>query len=498
VLIETFLLGTGARVLDEVRLKRTHAALYKGRPRGEGWSARSWEQPRIVMVKTATVIGLGKLGAPLAACLAAKGLRVLGFDSDAQKLEALRAGRAPVFETGLEALIRENQDTLSATSSIAEGVANSDITFIVVGTPSEPSGGFSLQYVLPVCEVIGQALREKNEFHVVVLTSTVLPGTTGGPVKDKLEAASGKKCGRDFGLCYSPEFIALGSVIRDFLNPDFVLIGESDSRSGDVLQALYARVCESKPSVARMDFANAEITKLAVNTYVTTKISFANMLARICERVPGGNVDVVTAALGLDSRIGAKYLKGAVSYGGPCFPRDNHALAALANQVGAPADLAQATDQFNRAQVKWLAALVVQNAPRGAAVGILGLTYKPQTDVVEEAVGFLLAQELVRDGFRVSSFDPAGMANARRTLEESVQFTSSADECIARSEVIVIATPWKEFLEIPSEKWAAAMGENEKTVIDCWRALKLDTRSSGVRYIALGLDSAAAGMPVGR
>jgi len=436
------------------------------------------------MLKTAAVIGLGRLGAPLAACLASKGMRVIGVDADGQKVEALQAGRAPVAETGLEALIRENRGRLGATASIEDAVAASEITFIVVGTPSEPSGGFSLRHVLPVCEAIGRALKTKSEFHIVVLTSTVLPGMTAGPVKSKLEELSGKKCGSDFGLCYSPEFIALGSVIHDFMNPDFVLIGESDARSGGILQDLYQNVCDSKLGVARMNFANAEITKLAVNTYVTTKISFANMLARICERVPGGNVDIVTAALGLDTRIGGKYLKGAVGYGGPCFPRDNHALAALAREIGAPADLAQATDQFNRAQVQWLASLVEQHTASGSFVGILGLTYKPQTDVVEEAVGFLLAQELISRGIRVNAFDPVGMENARLALAESVQFAASAEECIRLSQLIVVATPWKEFLDIPAEKWSGAGAE--KTVVDCWRALKLDDKTAGVRYIGLG------------
>lgn len=436
------------------------------------------------MVKTATVIGLGKLGAPLAACLASKGLRVIGVDADPQKVEALRAGRAPISETGLESLIGANRERLSATASVEDAVAASEITFIVVGTPSEPSGGFSLRHVLPVCEAIGRALRTKNEFHIVVLTSTVLPGMTGGPVKSKLEEVSGKKCGRDFGLCYSPEFIALGSVIHDFLNPDFVLIGESDARTGGILQELYQHVCDSKPAIARMNFANAEITKLAVNTYVTTKISFANMLARICERVPGGNVDIVTGALGLDTRIGGKYLKGAVGYGGPCFPRDNHALAALAREVGAPADLAQATDQFNRAQVQWLAALVEQHTASGGSVGILGLTYKPQTDVVVEAVGFLLAQELIKRGFRVNAFDPAGMPNARLALGDSLEFAASAEACIRLSDLIVVATPWKEFIELPAEKWSGA--DREKTVVDCWRALKLSDKTAGIRYIGLG------------
>jgi UDPglucose 6-dehydrogenase len=195
-------------------------------------------------------------------------------------------------------------------------------------------------------------------------------------------------------MCYNPEFIALGSVIRDFLNPDFVLIGESDERSGQVLEGIYRQVCENDPPIVRMNFINAELTKLAVNTFVTTKISFANMLARICERLPGADVDVVTRALGLDSRIGAKYLKGAVSYGGPCFPRDNLALIATARKVGAPADIAEATDRFNRWQVGWLADLVWAYLPEGGVVGILGLAYKPNTDVVEESVGLLLAGEL--------------------------------------------------------------------------------------------------------
>src|SRR5262249_32804959 len=207
------------------------------------------------------------------------------------------------------------------------------------------------------CEAIGRALRAKQRFHLVVLTSTVMPGTTGGPVRAALEEASGKRVGQDFGLCYGPEFIALGSVIRDFLNPDFVLIGESDLRSGAMLESLYKEVCENDPPVARMNLVNAEITKLSINSYVTTKISFANMLARICEKLPEADVDVVTAALGLDSRIGTKYLKGAVSYGGPCFPRDNRAFAALARQLDAPADLPEATDPFNRAQARVLAAL---------------------------------------------------------------------------------------------------------------------------------------------
>jgi UDPglucose 6-dehydrogenase len=436
------------------------------------------------MSMKACVIGLGKLGSPLAACLASKGLTVVGVDNDPLKVSAINQGKPSVHEPGLEELLAHTNGRLTAASDVEAAIRETDISFIVVSTPSDPAGGFSLRYVEPVCHAIGRALAAKTTYHVVCLTSTVMPGTTGGPVREMLEKASGKRVGADFGLCYSPEFIALGSVIRDFLNPDMLLIGESDTRAGDFLQSLYAQVCENKPALARMSFVNAEVTKLAVNTYVTTKISYANMLARICEQLPGANVDVITSALGLDTRIGPKYLKGALSYGGPCFPRDNLALAQLARQLGVPPDLAQTVDRFNRAQVSWLADLVQQQT-KGTA-GILGLTYKAGTDVVEEAAGFLLAKELVSRGVKVLAFDPAYGQNSRGAALEKLCFASSALDCIQESDVVVLATAWPEFGTITAKKWARN-GNDKRTVIDCWRAVKFLREEPGVHYLALGL-----------
>ena len=438
------------------------------------------------MTMKVCVIGLGKLGAPLAACLAAKGLTVVGVDNDPGKVEALNRGKPPVNEPGLGQLLAQADGRLSATPDIAEAVAQTDFTFIVVATPSEAHGGFSLRYVEPVCRTIGGALARKKDHHVVVLTSTVMPGTTASTVRDLLEKPSGKKMGPDFGLCYNPEFIALGSVIRDFLNPDMVLIGESDARAGDRLQSVYEQICENEPSFARMSFVNAEVTKLAVNTYMTTKISYANMLARICERLPGSNVDVITTALGQDTRIGSKYLKGAVSYGGPCFPRDNLALAHLARRLGVSPDLAQAVDRFNRSQIPWLADLVQRWTQRTA--GILGLTYKAGTDVVEEAAGFLLARELGGRGVPVLAFDPAyAKDKPPPTVHDNVRFAESASVCIEGSDVVVLTTSWPEFSAIPREQWVSRNSHGPRTVIDCWRAVKFLHDEPGVHYLGLGL-----------
>ena len=431
-----------------------------------------------------SVMGLGKLGSPLAACFAARGFRVCAVDVDARKVDAVNRGIPPVHEPELAELLQESKGRLRATEDAEEAVRDSEVTFIVVGTPSEPSGGFSLRYVLPLCEAIGRALRAKQGFHLVVLTSTVMPGSTSGEVKDTLEKASGKLCGQDFGLCYSPEFIALGTVIRDFYYPDFLLIGESDPRSGELLADIYGRVCKNSPAIARMNFVNAEITKLAVNTYITTKISYANMLARLCEKLPGADANVVTGALGLDSRIGKKYLKGAVSYGGPCFPRDNRAMAALAAHVGAASDLPEATDRFNRAQIQRLAELVKSHHGGDGAIGILGLTYKPNTDVVEESFGLLLALELSSANLPVVVYDPSADREQVASRARALRFAGSALECIESANVVVLATPWQEFLEIPAENWARH--GSPRAVIDCWRVLDHLEGLDGVRYVRLG------------
>jgi UDPglucose 6-dehydrogenase len=443
--------------------------------------------------RTLAVVGLGKLGAPMVACFASKGFDVVGVDVDPAKVEAIAGGRAPVFEPGLDELVSEHRDRISSTTDVKAAVARADLTFLVVATPSDDAGGFSLQYVLPACDTIGRALRDKDGYHVVVLTSTVLPGVTGGAVRDALEQASGKRCGEDFGLCYSPEFIALGSVIRDFLNPDFLLVGESNDRAGEILESVYRQTIDTTAPVARMNFVNAELAKLSVNTFVTTKIAYANMLARICERLPEADVDVVTDAIGLDTRIGRKYLRGTISYGGPCFPRDNVALAMFARYLGAPAFIAEATDLANRDGISRLADLVESRLPEDGAATVLGLSYKPNTDVVEESPGLLLLAELIARGVDAVGYDPAGNANAARAHDGDGRLRDSLDDAVSTADVIVIATAWDEFRELDPS--VLEREGQSRVVIDCWRLLARERFEHAVDYVVLGqgeLSSEAA------
>ncbi|RKY38797.1 MAG: UDP-glucose/GDP-mannose dehydrogenase family protein, partial [Candidatus Omnitrophota bacterium] len=271
-------------------------------------------------IDSISVVGLGKLGLCMAACFASKGYKVVGIDIDKNKIDLINRGINPIQETGLTRLIQKYKENLKATSDYEEAILNSQITFIVVATPSEADGSFSNEQLEEALKKIGLILKKKKQYHLVVITSTVMPGTTEHVGRYILEEASGKKCGKDFGLAYNPEFIALGSVIHDFLNPDFVLIGEMNKKDGDILVKIYENICENTLRFARMNPINAEIAKISLNCYITTKITFANFLGAICEKVPGANAEVITQALGLDSRIGSKYLKPGLGYGGPCFP----------------------------------------------------------------------------------------------------------------------------------------------------------------------------------
>jgi len=227
-----------------------------------------------------------------------------------------------------------------------------------------------------------------------------------------LERASGRVVGTSLGLCYSPEFIALGSVIRDMTNPDMILIGESDPRSGDRLAEISAGICENTPMIMRMSLPTAEVAKIAVNSFVTTKISYANMVSEICEALPGADAEDALRAIGMDSRIGQKYLRPATPYGGPCFPRDSVAVAALARSLGTSADISEATERINSRQMGRILDKVLAELPAGGRVGILGLAYKPNTAVIDGSTGVALAQLLLGEGPAANCLRPSRHASS--------------------------------------------------------------------------------------
>ena len=434
-----------------------------------------------------SIIGLGKLGSPMVAVFAEKGYSVIGLDINPSFVEALSKGRAPVDEPGLQDMIDRNRERISATMDYQDAVQNSDITFIIVPTPSGTNHLFSNRYVIDSLEHIGKALRIKPGYHCVVVTSTVMPGSTGGELRKVLEAAAGRRVGPELGLCYNPEFIALGTVIRDMLRPDMILIGESDPRAGQMLEDIYKNSTESNPQIQRMNFVNAELTKIAVNTFVTTKISYANMIADMCDHLPGADAGVVNSAVGTDSRIGRRYLKSGMGYGGPCFPRDNKAFAAFGRMIGARCDLAEATDRINDHQLMRLQGAVEGAAAPGATVAILGLSYKQDSGVIEAAQGVMLAQLLSNNGYRVVTFDPRANAAASAVLGPAVAMVDSAAPAIQQADVVVITTPWEVFKEISLDQLQE--DGRRRTVIDPWRILSPEAAEGAARHLVLGVGS---------
>lgn len=429
-----------------------------------------------------SVIGLGKLGSPLAAILASKGHSVIGVDINPEFVNKINSGIAPVPEPCLQELISTHQTRLRATLDYEEAVLGSDVTFVIVPTPSGKDGLFSNAYLLKALETIGHSLAKKTGYHVVVITSTVTPGSTDGEIREMLEASSNRSVGTDLGLCYNPEFIALGTVIRNMLYPDMILIGESDKKAGDLLEEIYRTTCENAPPVRRMNLVNAEIAKISINTFVTTKISYANMLSDICDQLPGGDVNVVTDAIGLDTRIGPKYLKAAVAFGGPCFPRDNIALAAFARKIGARADIAEATQEINNYQNERLLNVVEKQA-KSKKISILGLSYKPGTYVVEESQGIHLANQLSSQGYEVSVYDPMALDEARKTLNSNIKISTSVQDCLDQSDTILIMIPWPEF-----SREITPQTLQSKVVVDCWRLLSQEEFENTCKLIYLGCN----------
>jgi FkbM family methyltransferase len=279
-----------------------------------------------------------------------------------------------------------------------------------------------------------------------------------------LEEASGKKHEKDFRICYSPEFIALGSVVRDILQPDFVLIGESCSRTGEFLAKIYRDIVGPHVPIERMNFVSAEITKLALNCYVTLKISYANMLGQVCDSIPGADAPKVCKALGNDGRIGSRYLVPATAYGGPCFPRDNRAFS---NVVGPLEVMPQVVDAINRRQTVRIGSIVLKALSFGERVAVLGLAYKPGTPVVEESAGVAIAEFLAdRIADRMLTqpivWDPLALDHAQQVLGDKVEYGESLATTLRTADVIVVMLPCSEFVEMPPPELV------KTTVIDLW------------------------------
>jgi len=417
------------------------------------------------------VVGLGRLGLPIAACYASRGFSVVGIDSDPTCREAILSGTIPGIEPGLKDLLEAYPFPIG--DNIARAVLESDITLVIVSTPANPIGSLALDDVKVVTSSIGLALRDKETYHLVVLISTVTPGTCRRVLIPLLEKISGKSQGKDFGFCYCPEFLALGETIRTIFSPNFILIGKTDDRSELTMRAVYGKFFGglSTPRIVADTLENVEIAKMALNAYVTTKIVFANMLALLCEDYAGAHVDRVTEIMSLDPRVSPKSFRAGGLAGGFCFPRDTKALATL---LPGHALLSSVCTENANAARNVITRMLNTISPRFERVGLLGLSYKPGVESSVQSFGMALAYYLPYN-YSVIAHDPYVTEVPR-----SVELVSTPLEVIRRSEIVILAMPWPQYKSLASEC-------ETHIVIDPWRFWEHSEFDRRVRYIPLGI-----------
>ena len=335
---------------------------------------------------------------------------------------------------------------------------------------------------------IGKALNQKVSYHVTIIKSTVVPGTTQNTVKPILEKESKKAVGEGFGLCMNPEFLRQGSAFQDTINADRVVIGSFDKRSGDVLEDLYKDFYSEKlPPIIRTSLSTAELIKYASNSMLATKISFINTIANICEKIPGADVKVVATAMGLDKRIGPLFLDAGLGYGGSCFPKDVKALIACSKGLGYDPELLDSVEQVNKTQplkAVWFCRELLGSLV-DKKIAILGLAFKPDTDDMREARVIPIINQLLKEGARVVAYDPVAMPIAKKLFANKIGFVSSALKCINGADACIVVTEWEEFKRLTPEDFTKNL--KQPILIDGRRIFDPDIFKTKLKFVALGL-----------
>lgn len=422
---------------------------------------------------------------------ASKGYNVIASDVDEKKIGGINLGIPPFHEPGLQAKLSESIQRGNLKGIIGQTdqvILETDLTFVAVGTPSKTDGSIDLKYVESAACNIGKALEKKDSYHVAVIKSTVVPGTTQNVVKPILEKESKKKCGISFGLCMNPEFLRQGSAFQDTINADRVVIGSCDKRSGDTLENLYRGFYDAHmPELIRTTLSTAELIKYASNAMLATKISFINTIANICEQIPGADVKVVARAMGLDKRIGPLFLDAGLGYGGSCFPKDLKALIARSKSLGYDAELLDSVEKVNRKQPLKAVQFCRRQLGdlRAKKIAILGLAFKPDTDDMREARVIPIVSELLKEGAIVVTYDPIAIPIARTIFGDRISYASTALDCLKDSDACIIVTEWDEFKKLTPDDYKSNM--KQPVLIDGRRIYDPKVFATKLRFTAIGL-----------
>jgi UDPglucose 6-dehydrogenase len=438
-----------------------------------------------------SVIGVGYVGLCTAVGLASRGYSVIACDIEVEKINKINQGIPPFFEPGIQEKLSE-----CIRSGMLKGLANetdravveTDFTYVAVGTPSKPDGSIDLTYIESVALNIGKALKQKNGYHITIIKSTVVPGTTQNVVLPLLERESGKKCDVDFGLCMNPEFLRQGSAFQDTLNADRVVIGSHDKQAGDKLEALYRDFYSIHvPPIIQTTLSTAELIKYASNAMLATKISFINTIANICEKIPGTDVKVVAEVMGLDKRIGPQFLDAGLGYGGSCFPKDVKALIACSEAFDYTPELLVATENVNKYQPLKAVEFCRQQLGtlKDKQIAVLGLAFKPDTDDLREARAIPIIAQLLAEGACIVAYDPVAFPTANVIFKNSIRYADSVVGCLKGADCCILVTEWSEFKKLTPDFFKAHM--KQAILIDGRRIYDPQIFNKKLIFSAIGL-----------
>lgn len=390
------------------------------------------------------VVGSGYVGLSVSVGFANKDNPVTCVDVDEEKVEKINRGEPPIYEESLEELLNEalEKNLIRATTDLDEGMKNASIVFLTVGTPMKEDGSIDLSMLKKATEEAGKVLRKKDDYCVIAVKSTVVPCVTEEKVISILEEESGKKAGKDFGVCMNPEFLREGSAVSDFLNPDRIIIGQLDEKSGDLLKSLYEDDFDAP--ILKMELRSAEMVKYASNSFLATKISFINEIGNICKKL-GIDVYEVAEGMGYDERISSRFLRAGPGYGGSCFPKDVRALIAKSKDIDYDSELLESGVSLNESQPLKMLELLKKHVGslEDKTIGVLGLSFKPGTDDIRNSPALKVVKALLEEDAEVKAYDPKAMDNFEENFP-NVKYCDSGEK-VLNSDATLIMTDWEEF-----------------------------------------------------
>ena len=429
------------------------------------------------------VIGLGFVGLTLSSVLASKGITTVGIDLDKEKCSKIAKGTPTFFEPNLKKTLKKAlKKNLFITDKLSS-INNCDFIFITVGTPQKKNGEIDLSFIKTAVRSVGKIISKNKKKPVILIKSTVIPGTMKDVILPILEKNSKKKAGKDFGLISNPEFLQESNAIRDTIKPHVIVLGGYRTKFMKKTEKFFSRF---NPNVTTIitNHQTAEMIKYANNSFLATKISFINQIASICQAIPDTNIDDIAATIGLDPRIGNLFLNAGPGYGGSCLPKDMNAIINLSSKIGVKPTLLNAVERTNKLQISNIMTLIKRNIRKikGKKIAVLGVAFKPDTDDIRDSMGIELVRQLMKLGANVTIHDPRALDNARKIFHSNAEYTTTISSALKNCQCVIIMTQWKEYEKIDNK---TIKYMNKKFIIDSRRILS--NKNLDAKYYAIGL-----------